>query len=227
LASRDFTHSKDEQSLDYLDSRKFVAPLLPQNIANRHEVAFYREDAAFVDGFAHHAEAALKVGNPVILITTASHGREILRRLRAHAVDVDAALRSGSLIQGDALDALSEFMANDLPDSGRCAKLVGDLVTRASKAAKEDRSRVAICEECAPTLLAEGEVEAAIRLEHLWDEITRKYHADTLCGYLWSAFPQRDSSSIFPRICAEHSGRGFTGTRLLGQVRKLNRSAFC
>jgi hypothetical protein len=53
--------------------------------------------------------------------------------------------------------------------------------------------------------LALGNVKAAIRLEHLWDKITKNYHADTLCGYIRSAFPPEESSPIFERICAEHS----------------------
>jgi hypothetical protein len=97
------------------------------------------------------------------------------------------------------------FMVNDLPDSVRCAKAVGDLITGAAKGAQGEHRRVAICGECAPTLLAEGNAEAAVQLEHLWDEITRSYDADTLCGYLWSAFRHKESDSIFTRICQEHA----------------------
>ena len=96
-------------------------------------------------------------------------------------------------------------MVAGFPDPVLCATLVGDLITRAANAAKGKPPRVAICGECAPTLLAEGNAEAAIQLEHLWDEITRRYDADTLCGYLWNAVPRQESSPIFERICAEHS----------------------
>ena len=185
--------------------RKNVAPLRPQNVAIRHEVAFYADSAAFVDGFTRVAQAALQVGNPVILIATDSHRSDILQKLKADAVDVDGALENGNLIQLDALETVATLMVNDVPDPDRCAKIVGDLVTKASKSAKGDHPRIAICGECAPTLLAEGNAEAAIRLEHLWDEITRKYCADTLCGYLWSAFPRKQSVPVFERICAEHS----------------------
>jgi len=205
LAGIDSTHPKDEHTSAHPDRRKLVAPLPPANVPIRHEVALYLDDAAFVHGFARVAHAALKVENAVILITTRSHACDILDGLRADGVHIDTALKNGSLTQADALDALSKLMVNNLPDPGRCAKLVDDLVTRASKAAKRDHSRIAICGECAPTLLAEGNAEAAIRLEHLWDQTTRKYHADTLCGYLWHAFPQHENSPFYPRICAEHS----------------------
>ena len=67
------------------------------------------------------------------------------------------------------------------------------------------QGRVLICGECAPVLLEDGNSEGAIRLEHLWDELTRKYGADTICGYLWSQFPQGQSDSAFQQICGAHN----------------------
>ena len=52
------------------------------------------------------------------------------------------------------------------------------------------------------TLLAEGNAEATVLLGHLWDEVTKGYVADTLCGYLWSAFRHKESAPIFKS--AEH-----------------------
>ena len=204
FVSSSLADSKDEHTGNHPE-RKNVAPLRPQNVAIRHEVAFYPDDAALVDGSARLTEAALKVGNAVIVVATEPHRAGILKRLRANAVDIDAILKKGSYIQLDIMEALSTLMVNDLPDPGRCAKLVGDLITKASKAAQGEHPRVAICGECSPTLLAEGNVEAAIQLEHLWDEVTRNYNADTLCCYLWNAFSNKEGISIFERICAEHS----------------------
>jgi hypothetical protein len=125
--------------------------------------------------------------------------------LKANAVDVEAALKQGSLIQMDALDTISALMVDDLPDPLRCAEMLAEVVTRAFKGAKGEHARVAICGECSFTLLSEGNVEAAIRLEQLWNEVTRNYNVDTLCGYLWSAFPPKENIPIYKKICAEHS----------------------
>lgn len=204
FVSSSLADSKDEHTHTHPEHKNVVAPLPAQNVAIRHEVAFYPDDAAFVDGFARVTEAALKVGNAVIVVATEPHRVGILERLRANAIDVDAALKKGSYIELDAPETLSTLMIHDLYPV-RCAKIVGDLILKASKGVQGEHPRVAICGECAPTLLAEGNVEAAIRLEHLWNEVTRNYNADTLCGYLWSAFPRKESIPIFERICAEHS----------------------
>ena len=212
LTGIDLSNGKDDQTFAHPDRKNVVAPLPPRNSTIRHEVALYPDDAALVEGFAGLSQAALGVENAVVLIATAEHRSDILKRLRSNAMDVDGALKNGSLIQLDALDTVSTLMVNDFPDPVRCEKVVGDVVRGAFKSAKGSYPRVAICGECAPALLREGNAEAAIRLEHLWDEITRRYNADTLCGYLWSVFPGKDSSPVFARICAEHSavvGREF------------------
>jgi DNA-binding NarL/FixJ family response regulator len=197
--------SQHERVADARDHKKRVAPLPPVNVAIRHEVEFYSDDAGFVDGFAHLTEAALEAGNPVVLVATEPHRTAILQRLRRDSIDVDGVLKQGRYIPLDAGETLSKIMVADLPDPVRCARLVGDLILGAAQGAKGEHPRVAICGECAPTLLADGNTEAAIRLEHLWDEITRRYDADTLCGYIGSAVSRQESSPVFERICAEHS----------------------
>jgi hypothetical protein len=75
----------------------------------------------------------------------------------------------------------------------------------AAKGVRAEHGRVVVCGEIAPTLLSKGNAEGAIKLEHMWDEITRRYGVHTLCGYLSSAFPNKESSPILEAICAEHS----------------------
>jgi len=205
FVSSSLSAHNNEYTRDHAQHKKVIAPFPPQKVAIRHEVAFYRDDAAFVDGFARLAGSALQVGNAVVAVAAEPHRAGILKTLRGTGIDVDAALDAGRYSQLDVIDTLSSLMVNDLPDPDRCAKMVGDLILKASKAAGGEHPRVAICGECSPTLLAEGNVEAAIKLEHLWNEITRNYNADTLCGYLWGTFPPKESTQTFARICAEHS----------------------
>jgi DNA-binding NarL/FixJ family response regulator len=171
----------------------------------RHEVEFYADDAGFVDGFARFIQSALESGNPVIVIVTETHRAHLLRRLEADGVNVPAAIEQGSYIPWDTADALSRLAVNHTPDPIRCAKVIGDLIMEAAKAVKGEHGRVAVCGEIAPTLLSSGNGEGAIKLEHLWDEITKGYGVHTLCGYLSSAFPEKEGNPILERICAEHS----------------------
>ncbi len=184
-----------------------VAPSQRQNIeiARRHEAGFYSDDASLLDGFTQFIGAALKTGNAVIVIATESHRDRLLPRLQAHGLDIGAAIEQGRYISLDAADTLSTFMVNDQPDPVRFSKVTGDLIVGAAKAAKGERPRVAACGECSPLLWAQGNAEAAVRLEYLWDGIAKTYDVDVFCGYTLGSFQGGIGSQIFQRICAEHS----------------------
>ena len=170
-----------------------------------HEVAFYTDDSSLLDGYALFIESALKGGNPVVVIVTGSHRSSLLRRLEADGVNVLAAIERGSLIPLDAAEALPTLTSNGAPDPVRCAKAIGDLITEAATRIKGEQGWVAVCGEISSILLSGGDAEGAIKLEHLWDEVTRGYEVKTLCGYLSNAFLNREGNPIFARICAEHS----------------------
>ena len=170
-----------------------------------HEVAFYSDDRSLVDGYARFIESALKSENAVIVVAIEAHRNSLLSKLETDGVDVPAAIEQGSYIPLDAADALSRLTVNDLPDPVRCAKVIGDLIMEATKGVKGKHGRVAVCGEISSILLSEGKAEGAIKLEHLWDEITRGYDVHTLCGYLLSVFPNMENNPIFEGICAEHS----------------------
>jgi DNA-binding NarL/FixJ family response regulator len=174
-------------------------------ITHCHDVAFYADDTSVVDGYARFIECALKIGHAVIVVVTESHRASLIPRLEADGVDVAAAVEQGSYIPLDAADALSRLTVNDIPDPVRCARVVGDLIMGAAKSVTGANARVVVCGEIAPTLLSKGNAEGAIKLEHLWDEITRGFGVHTLCGYLSNAFPHGENDPVFQRICAEHS----------------------
>ena len=180
-------------------------PRQAMEIPRNHEVEFYSDDAAFVVGFTAFIEAALEAGNAVIVIATESHRKSLLQRLQELRVDVAAAIEQGRYVSLDVADTLSTFMVNDLPDPARCLKVAGDLVMEAGKAAQGGPPRVAVCGECAPILWAQGKADAAIPVEHLWDEIARKHEVNILCGYVLNSFQREQESHVFQRICEEHS----------------------
>jgi DNA-binding NarL/FixJ family response regulator len=170
-----------------------------------HAVQFYPDHPSFLAGFSSFVEAALLAGNAVIVVVTEAHRKSLVQMLQEHTVNVAAAIEEGRYLSLDVEQTLSNFMVNDLPDPGRFLKVTGDLVTEAATAAKGESRRVAACGECAPTLWAQGNADAAIQLEHLWDEIAKKYCVGVLCGYVVTDFQREQEARIWDRICAEHS----------------------
>jgi CheY-like chemotaxis protein len=199
----DATDTQAIRSLTHAGSP--IAGTEKKGIPRSHEVEFYSDDAAFVIGFTSFVEAALEAGNAVIVVATESHRKSLLQRLQEHGVDVDAAIEQGRYVSLDVADTLPTFMVNDLPDAARCLKVAGDLVMEAANAAQREPPRVAVCGECSPVLWAQGKADAAIQVEHLWDEIARKHQVDILCGYVLNSFQREQESHVYERICAEHS----------------------
>jgi DNA-binding NarL/FixJ family response regulator len=171
----------------------------------RHEIAYYSDHAAFVLGFAGFVDAALRVGRPVIVIASESHRQSLVQNLRSQGVDTAGSIGRGGLMLLDVFEVLSAFMVNGRPDRVRFAKAAGDLIAAAARTAKAGHLRIAACGECAPTLLEQGGVDAAIELEHLWDEIARTRDVDILCGYVLSGLPSDYKMAASRRIEAEHS----------------------
>jgi DNA-binding NarL/FixJ family response regulator len=200
-----------------LEGKRFVSATLMGNdfspftnerdatIPHRHEVAFYRDDTSLVDGYAQCIKSALQNGDAVIIVVTESHRASLVSRLKTDGLDVADATAHGTLTLVNASDALSSLMVDDMPSPTLCSKVVGDLVNRATTGINRKHSRVLFCGGIAPILLSNGNAEAAIQLEHLWDQITRRYGVHTLCGYVRPASESVEGSPILKRICAEHS----------------------
>lgn len=207
LLSRNRADATDTPATRFLtQSDSHSAGTKKRNTARSHEVAFYSDDATFVVGIIRFIEAALEAGNAVIVVATASHRKSLLLRLQEHGVDVAATIEQGRYVSLDVAETLSTFMVNDLPDTARCLKVAGDLVMRGARAAHGEPPRVAVFGECAPSLWAQGKADAAVQVEHLWDEIARTHEVDILCAYVLKSFQREQESHIYERICAEHSG---------------------
>jgi DNA-binding NarL/FixJ family response regulator len=173
-------------------------------VSRDHQVVFYPNDESCMDGFARFAKSAADAGNPVVVVATKSHRAGILKRLK-EGLDVDAAMEQGSLIVADVDEVLAAFMKEDTPVAARVNAIARKLIAKAAKAAPTEHSRIAVCGELAPTLLARGKTEAAILVERLFDDIVIAHNLDLLCGYVLGAYPSGQHSRIVERICAEHS----------------------
>jgi len=170
---------------------------------NRHEILFSSDDQVLLDGIARFTAAALNVGNAVVAVLTGPHRDELLQRLREEGVDIAVAIQQGTYIPLDVNDILSMFMVDDWPDEGRLSMTAGDLIKGAAEGEKGEQRRVVACSECGPTLFAQGKVDAAIHLEHLWDALGASHDVDMLCGY--PILDAQEDDPVFKRLCAEHT----------------------
>jgi DNA-binding NarL/FixJ family response regulator len=203
LGQKIFTAVARNQSLDGSNLRETAA------VADRdgrwHQVAFYPDNLSLVDGFADFARAAISDGRHVVIVATAAHRADIRKLLLENDVDVDEAIQVGTLIEADAHELLSSMMENEMPNRTRVETLAASILAKPTNTLNRTDARVAICGELAPELLANGNVEAAIQIERIFDSFAKINKIDLLCGYVRTAFPREGRNDIFERICAEHS----------------------
>src|SRR5947209_3699125 len=173
--------------------------------ARNHEVGFYSDDRSLLDGYTRFIGSVLKSGNAAILVATEPHRETLLARLQAYGLDMSAAIEQGRYVALDNEETIATFLVNDLPDPAQFAKVTKDLIARTAKSVGGEHARVAACGECAPLLWARGNTEGAVRLERLWDGISRSYGVNVFCGYPLGTFQGGTGSYTFERICAEHS----------------------
>ena len=206
LRRHDLAEASNPGAYENLRTNRVFAPLQQgTESARRHEVGFYSDDRCFLDDLTQFIGATLNGGGTAIVVATESYRGSLLPRLQAHGLDMGVAVEQGRYISLDAADTLSAFMVNGMPDRARFLKVAGDLIAGAAKTVSGKHARVAACGEGAALLWVQGNTEAALRLEHLWDEIAKLYDVDILCEYPLASFQGGMGSYVFDRLCAAHT----------------------
>ena len=152
---------------------------------SEHLVQFYETDEFLLDTLSDFIGAGLGSGAACIVIATQAHREGLSQRLQVNGLDPTRAHAQGKYFALDAAETLSQFLVEGLPDPQRFAQVVGGLIERAVKGQR----RVRIFGEMVALLWQQGNQEAALRLEALWNELRSTIHPlSLLCAYPMSLF---------------------------------------
>jgi DNA-binding response OmpR family regulator len=171
--------------------------------SHRHGLLFYSSDAVLVAAFNRFIAGELREGNAVVALVTGAHEQTLQSSLEASRVDVALAIREQRYLPVNVNELLAKAMVNGCPDPLRYLDAAGDLLADVTRHATDRHARVAACGEGTSMFWTHGHVDAAIQLEHLWDEIAKSRQLDILC-----AFPLTTRDGSVPavrRLCAEHT----------------------
>ena len=171
--------------------------------SHHHDVVFCSSDAVLVGAFSRFIAGNLRKGNAVVAVVTAAHERRLQSSLEASHVDVALAIRQQRYLPVNVSELLAKATVNGCPDPLRYLDAAGNLLTDVTRRATDDHARVAACGEGTSIFWSHGHVEAAIQLEHLWDEIAMRRQMDILCAYPLAA--RDESVAAVRRLCAEHT----------------------
>lgn len=189
------------------DSASFrIAPPRPVTghpAVDQHAVQFYERDEFLLEGVTRFVSAGIGDGDCAVIIATKAHRTELDARLVRRGLDLNAARRRGTYISLDAAECLAKFMVNGMPDAAKFEEVVGSVILRAIQGPPVRRVRA--FGEMVALLWHEGNAEAAIELERLWNALARRETFSLLCGYPMSAFAGSAHDRGFAAVTAAHS----------------------
>lgn len=170
-----------------------------------HVVQFYEADNSLLDDVSRFIGTALGAGDSAIVIATEPHRLEIHRRLRARGFDPAQTIEQGRYIAVDAAETLAKFMRRGRPNAKLFEQVVGSLMDHARLSAEGPASRVVAFGEMVALLWEEGRQQAAIQLEHLWNELAKTHALSLRCAYPIRRFDRSEHGDAFLKICEAHS----------------------
>jgi hypothetical protein len=168
-----------------------------------HAVQFYENDAFLVKCVGDFLASGLAISQPVVAVTTEAHRVGIADHLTERGIDVKRAAQRGQLILVDAESLLSSFMENGRPNAELCRAAVGGIM--GAYQTRVPRVRVRVFGEMVDLLCRAGNIEGAIELEAMWNELARMYSLSLLCGYSIRTFGNDSHKESVTAICDSHT----------------------
>jgi signal transduction histidine kinase len=170
-----------------------------------HTVQFYAEDTFLLDELSRFIGTALVAGDAAVVVATKAHRDGVAQRLQSRGFDTAKAFEQARYVPLDAAETLAKFMLDGKPDAALFTEIIGSILGQAAAAAEGKTPRIAAFGEMVALLWAQGNAEAAVRLEQLWNELAQTYPLSLRCAYPMSGFDRGDHGDSFLKICAEHS----------------------
>ena len=173
-------------------------PALPKHI-----VQFYEDDAFLCDSVEHFLAIGLAAGEPVCVVATEEHRAGFAARLARRGLSVDDARASGQLVWLDARETLAQFLVGDMPDWTLFSRFFGAILDESRR--RDPLACVRTYGEMVDLLWRDGNKQAALRLEAMWNELASRHSLSLLCAYVMGNFYRSGDADSFRDVCRVHS----------------------
>jgi hypothetical protein len=168
-----------------------------------HDVQFYQTEAHLTRTVAEFLADGVRAGQPLIVIATAAHRKAFAKELRVRGLDIDVILSGREAIWLDARETLSTFMEAGHPNPELFSATVGSVFERLLR--KRYYLVVRAYGEMVDLLAQDGNMEGAVLLETLWNELAAKHSYSLLCGYSLDNFLHTPGPEDLKRVCSHHT----------------------
>ncbi len=148
-------------------------PPTDHEFPHQHIVHFYERDADLTGMLTAFVDEGLERGEQVVLLATEPHWSAVRRRLSFAA---RKELKRGRIVVADADEMLERITSGGVADPLRFRAVVGDGLARV-------RRPVRIFGEVAGLIAGRGELEAAVKIEQLGQQLAHDWGAHVACAY--------------------------------------------
>ena len=176
-------------------------------VGHGHSVQFYEDDRFLVDTVVDFFAVGLVDGLGAVAIATPDHISAISQGLHEKGFDVERTRTNGQLTLLDAEELLASFMTGVLPDAGKFRRAMDGVLgshARFGDGVRERRPVLAFG-EMVDLLCRQGNIDGAIRLEELWNELAESYTFSLLCAYSLGTFSEDTHDGALRAICNQHA----------------------
>ena len=156
-----------------------------------HGVQFYDHESFLIGKITAFVTPALQAGGTAIVVATRPH-----LELLAEAMPSGP----GRIVWLDAEETLARLLVDGLPDAQCFEAVIGGLLADCAGSGP-----VVVFGEMVGVLYGQGEIEAAARLEALWNRLLDRHPFSLLCGYPMRLFAGASHRGAFKAICDAHS----------------------
>ncbi|HET7769618.1 MAG TPA: ATP-binding protein [Chloroflexota bacterium] len=170
-----------------------------------HSVQFYADSAVLLEGLTRYVGAPLGAGDAAVVIAAPAHREGLRDRLARRGVGVERLMAEGRYVSLDAAETLERFMRGGRPDRASFFEVVGGVLARATSSALSATPRVYAYGEMVAILWADGEREAALQVEGLWNELAETRSFALHCAYPLSLLAGAADGDLMRAVCENHT----------------------
>ncbi len=166
-----------------------------------HCVQIYEDSKFLYSSVALFISAGLLQNEGAIIICRDENIEGFKRALRKEQIDVEAYLAQGQLVILSATPILAQLMDDRLPNPEKFERVMGKQIEKLTHI----YPWVRCYGEMVGILWCQGNPEATLKLEQLWNELGQKLPFSLLCGYSVQEISQTPGGHFLEGICHAHS----------------------
>lgn len=144
-----------------------------------HLLHVYRDETVLLDTLEGFVNGGFRGGEIVIVIATAAHLYALESRLKGNGRDIGQLQDSGQYVALDAAQVLDSFMVDGMPDQQR----FDEAITARIEQAQQGGQHVRAFGEMVALLWTQGQREATLRLEQMWNGLCQQKQLSLFCAY--------------------------------------------